>query len=112
MQSPCTLREAETKKGRCSVSDNGPLTFPRQLDVVADTAFVTRTRFAGPRIRKCGEKSETAEHTPIFSNKTAGRGSLKQGSGLPISGFHRTSGIAWRKYAANSGTLEHNGFSA
>ena len=28
-------------------------------------------------IRKCGEKSETAEHNPIFCNKTAGRGSSK-----------------------------------
>lgn len=50
IQSSCTLREAETKKGRCSVSDNGPLTFPRQLDVVADAANVARTCFAGPRI--------------------------------------------------------------
>lgn len=41
IQSPRTLREAETKKGRCSVSGNGPLTFPRQLDVVADAATVT-----------------------------------------------------------------------
>lgn len=29
--------------------------------------------------RKCGEKSETSERTPIFGNKTAGRGRLKQG---------------------------------
>lgn len=50
IQSSCTLREAETKKGRCSVSDNGPLTFPRQLDIVADAANVARTCFAGPRI--------------------------------------------------------------
>lgn len=50
IQSSCTLREAETSKGRCSVSDNGPLTFPRQLDVVADAANVARTCFAGPRI--------------------------------------------------------------
>ena len=39
-------------------------------------------------------KSETSERNPIFGNKTAGRGSLKQGSGLPISVFHRNSGIA------------------
>lgn len=81
MQSPCTLREAETKKGRCSVSDNGPLTFPRQLDVVADAAFVARTLDAEPLFRKCGEKSETSECNPIFGNKTAGRGRLKQGPG-------------------------------
>lgn len=50
IQSPWTLSEAETKKGRCSVSGNGPLTFPRQLDVVADAANVARTRFAGSHI--------------------------------------------------------------
>ena len=44
MQSPWTLREAETKKGRCSVSGNGPLTFTRQLDVVAD-AFIAAWAF-------------------------------------------------------------------
>lgn len=54
-----------------------------------------------------GKKSETSEHTPIFGNKTAGRGRLKRGPGRPISSFHRTSGIARRTYAANFGTLEH-----
>ena len=81
IQSPRTLREAETKKGRCSVSGNGPLMFPRLLDVVADAAFVARTLDAEPLFRKCGEKSETSERNPIFGNKTAGRGRLKQGSG-------------------------------
>lgn len=57
--------------------------------------------------RKRGKKSETSEHKPNFGNKTAGRGRLKRGIGRPISGFHRTSGIARRKYAANFGTLEH-----
>ena len=57
--------------------------------------------------RKCGEKSETAEHNQIFGNKTAGRGSIKQGSGRLISVLPRTSEIARRKYAANSGTPEH-----
>lgn len=57
--------------------------------------------------RKCGEKSETSERKPNFDNKTAGRGGLKQGSGLSISVFHRTSGIVRRKYVVNSGTLEH-----
>lgn len=37
--------------------------------------------------RKCGEKSKTSEHNPIFGNKTAGRGSAKLGSGRPISIF-------------------------
>lgn len=57
--------------------------------------------------RKCGEKSETSEHSQIFGNKTAGRGSVKPGSGRSISVFPRTSGTARRKYAANSGTHEH-----
>ena len=57
--------------------------------------------------RKCGEKSETAEHNLVFGNKTAGRRSAKPGSGRRISDFPRTSGIAERKYVANSGTLEH-----
>ena len=92
IQSPCTLREAETKKGRCSVSGNGPLTYSRQLDVVANAAFVARTLDAEPLFRKCGEKSETSECNPIFGNKTADRGRLKQGSGRQISVFHRTSG--------------------
>lgn len=56
MQSSRTLREAMTKKGRCSVSGNGPLMFPQQLDVVADAANVARTRFAGPRISEVREK--------------------------------------------------------
>lgn len=57
--------------------------------------------------RKCGEKSETAEHNSIFCNKTAGRGSAKPCPGRFFFDFPRTSGIAERKYAANSGTPEH-----
>ena len=110
IQSLWTLREAATKKGRCSVSGNGPLTFPRLLDVVADAAFVAGTLDSESLFRKCGVKLETSEHKPNFGNKTAGRGRLKQGSGLSISVFHRTSGIVRRKYAANFGTLEHTAF--
>ena len=51
-----------------------------------------------------------AERNPIYTNKTAGRPSSKLGSGLSISDFHRTSGSARRKYAANFGTLEHTAF--
>ena len=87
MQSPWTLREAETKKGRCSVSGNGPLTFPRQLDVVADAANVARHALQGLVFRKCGEKLKTAEHNPIFGNKTAGRGNTKPGPGRQFSVF-------------------------
>lgn len=57
--------------------------------------------------RKCEEKPKTAEHTPIIGNKTADRRTSKPGSGRQVSVFHRTSGIARRKYAANFGTLEH-----
>ena len=39
------------------------------------------------RYRSAGKKSETSEHKPNFGNKTAGRGKLKQGSGLSISVF-------------------------
>lgn len=45
MQSSWALSEAMTKKGRCSgFSGNGPLTFPRQLDFVAD-AFIAAWAF-------------------------------------------------------------------
>lgn len=59
------------------------------------------------RIPEVRGKSETTEHNPIFCNKTAGRGSAKLRSGRPISFLPRTSGIAARKYAANSGAHEH-----
>lgn len=62
-------------------SDNGPLTFSRQLDAVADAATYALTHDAEPRFRKCGEKSETSEHNSIFGNKTVGCESVKPGSG-------------------------------
>lgn len=92
MQSPFTLREAETKKGRCSVSNNGPLTFPRQLDVVADAAFVARALDTESSFRKCWDKSKTSEHNSIFANKTADRGRVKPGSAPQIPVLPRTSG--------------------
>ena len=73
MQSLWILREAETKKGRCRVFDNGPLRFPRLLDVVADAAIVARARDAGPSFPEVRGKSKTAEHNAFFGNKTAGR---------------------------------------
>lgn len=57
--------------------------------------------------RKCEEKPKTAEHTPIFGNKTTDRRTSKPGPGRQISDFHRTSGIIHRKYVANFGTFEH-----
>lgn len=73
-----------------------------------------RFRTAGflSRISEVRGKSKLAERTPIFPNKTAGRNSSKPGLGRQTSVFHRTFGIARRKYAANSGILEHNGFFA
>ena len=47
-------------------SDNGPLTFPRLLDVVADAADVARTRFAGPRISEVRAKIENLRAQPDF----------------------------------------------
>lgn len=64
----------------------------------------------GRVFRKCGEKSKTSERNPIFANKTAGRGRVKPGLGLPISVLPRTSENACRKYAAKSETLEHAAF--
>lgn len=45
--------------------------------------FALGQRFLS-RIPEVRGKSETTEHNPIFSNKTAGRGSVKQGSGRQI----------------------------
>lgn len=104
-QSSRTLSEAITKKGRCSVFHQRP------FDVFATTGccrvFASGQWVIYRVFRKCGEKSETSEHKPNFGNKTAGRGCLKQGPSRQISVFHRTSGNARRKYAANFGTLEH-----
>lgn len=66
IQPPCTLREAEIKKGRCSVFGNGPLTFPRLLDVVADAANVVGTRFARLRILEMRGKIENLRAKPDF----------------------------------------------
>lgn len=48
---------------------------------------------AGLSFRKCGEKPETTERNRFFTNKTAGRGRPKQGSGRQFSDFRRTSGL-------------------
>ena len=95
MQSPFTLREAETKKGRCSVSNNGPLTFPRQLDVVADAAFVARALDTESSFRKCWDKSITSEHNSYFDDNTAGCGRVRPRPGSQISVLLRTSGSAY-----------------
>lgn len=88
IQSSRTLREAETKKGRCLVSGNGPLMFPRLLDVVAFSLWGSGFFIAADV--SAGKKSGTSEHTLIFANKTAGRGCPQLGSGRQVSVFHRT----------------------
>lgn len=55
MQSPCTLREAETKKGRCSVSGNGPLTFVLLLELSRMPPLLLEHALRGLAFRKCGE---------------------------------------------------------
>lgn len=47
-----------------------------------------------PIFRKCGVKSETVDPNPFFDNKTAGRESVKPGSGRQSINLSRTSGIA------------------
>lgn len=107
IQSSRTLREAMTKRGRCSVFRQRP------FDVSATTGCCRGSRFLlqenmmqGLVFRKCGEKLKTAEHNLIFGNKTAGHRTPKPGPGWLILVLPRTSGIAAQKYTANSGTLE------
>lgn len=63
------LCEAMAKKGRCSDSGNGPLTFPRQLDVAADAAIVDRALDAKSSFRKCGENRKPPSTTRFFVTK-------------------------------------------
>lgn len=73
------------------VSGNGPLMFPRLLDVVAFSLWGSGFFIAADV--SAGKKSGTSEHTLIFANKTAGRGCPQLGSGRQVSVFHRTSGL-------------------
>lgn len=82
IQSSCTLREAETKKGRCSVSDNGPLTFPRQLDVIADDLFMLELSMQGRVLRKC-EENGNLRAQPDFWQQNRRLRKRKTGSGRP-----------------------------
>lgn len=63
------LCEVMTKEGRCSVSSNGPLTFPRQLDVVANAAIVDGALNAKSSIRKYGENRKPSNATIFFAIK-------------------------------------------
>lgn len=104
IQSSWTLREAMTKKGRCSVFRQRP------FDVSATTGycgiFALGRRIFIAYFGSAGKIGNLRAH-PDFTNKTAGHRSSKPGSGRSISVFPRTSGTARRKYAANSGTHEH-----
>lgn len=68
-------------------SDNGPLTFLRQLDVVADAANVARTRFVGPRISEVRGKIGNLRAQLDFwqQNRRSWKG--KTEAGRPISVF-------------------------
>lgn len=66
IQSPRTLREAETKKVVVRFSDNGPLTFSRQLDVVADAAIYAFTHDAEPRFPEVRGKIGNLRAQPDF----------------------------------------------
>lgn len=54
-------------------SGNGPLTFQRRLDAVADAAIVAGTRDTGPRFPEVRGKIENRRAQCLFENKTAGR---------------------------------------
>lgn len=69
IQSPRTLREAETKKGRCSVSGNGPLTFPRQLDVVADDLFMLAITMGAVFSGSVGKNRNSSSTTRFSTTK-------------------------------------------
>ena len=69
MQSSRTLREAMTKKGRCSVSGNGPLMFPRQLDVVADDLFMFDLTMEATFSGSAGKNRNLPSTTRFFATK-------------------------------------------
>lgn len=107
MQSPWTLREAETKKGRCSVSGNGPLTFPRQLDAVADAAIYALTHDAEPRSPEVRGKIGNLRAQPDFLQQNRRSRKRKTGVWSANLGFTPHFWNRPRKYAANSRTHEH-----
>lgn len=93
IQSSRTLREAMTKKGRCSVFRQRPFDVSATIGccrVFASGQWVYRV------LRKCGEKSKLAEQALIFAIKTACRKVSNLGSGRQASVFHRTSEITCR----------------
>ena len=69
MQSSRTLREAMTKKGRCSVSGNGPLMFPRQHPVVADDLFMFDLTMEAAFSRSAGKNRKSPSITRFLATK-------------------------------------------
>lgn len=80
IQSPRILREAETKKVVVRFSDNGPLTFSRQLDVVADAAIYAFTHDAEPRFPEVRGKIGNLRAQPDFWQQN--RRSWKRKTGI------------------------------
>ena len=66
IQSSRTLREAETKKGRCSVFRQRPFEVSRLLDVVAEAVFIARKHDAGPRFPEVRGKIGNSRAQPDF----------------------------------------------
>ena len=75
-------------------SDNGPLTFPRLPDAVADAANVARTRFAGPRISEVRGKIGNLRARPDYFQQNRRSRVPKTGVWSPDLGFSHTSGNA------------------
>ena len=68
-------------------SGNGPLTFPRLLDVVADAANVARKRFAGPCISEVRGKIENLRAQPDFQQQNRRSRKPKTGARTADIGF-------------------------
>lgn len=84
-----------TKKGRCLVSGNGPLTFPRQLDVVAD-AFIAAWAFdLGLQFPKYAVNSGIPEHAALSRRETAGRHVVASRCARQVLNLPHTSDYWW-----------------
>lgn len=69
IQSSCALREAMTKRVVVRFSGNGPLMFPRQLDVVVDAVFVDRTLMRSHYFGDAGKNWKPPSKTRFFAIK-------------------------------------------
>lgn len=73
-------------------SGNGPLMFPRLLDVVTDAANVARTRFTGSRISEVRGKVGSLRAQPDLCQQNRRSWKSKAGVRTDNLGFPRTSG--------------------